>query len=232
MTGFYELPAEERISLTRSAVANRIPLMVLWAALNPDITDSWSWRAKIAAEWLADAKSVVDLGCGNMELEKYLRRDQKYIPIDIVPRDERTIVLDLNKDDLPQVAADGCALLGVLEYMLDLSGFLTKLRARFPRVVTSFVHREDGDTEDSRLAMGWINHLDQPSIRRAFEEAGYSIERDAVVADRQHVYDPARRDGGCDWLVSGRVGVLPDKARPASQGSLHSGTSETPAAAS
>src|SRR5713101_2126936 len=171
MMGFYELSAEERISLTQAAVANRVPLMVLWTALNPDITDTWSSRAKIAAEWLADAKSVVDLGCGNMELEKFVCPDQLYIPIDLLPRDERTIGLDLNKDDLPQVSADGCAVLGVLEYMLDLSAFLTKLRARFPRVVTSFVHCEAGNTEESRLAMGWINHLDQLSIRRAFEEA-------------------------------------------------------------
>lgn len=45
---------------------------------------------------------VLDIGCGCMELERFLlqeenRRDIQYIPSDLIARDARTIICDLNK---------------------------------------------------------------------------------------------------------------------------------------
>ena len=71
--------------------------MMLWSELRRDFGEEWLDRATAAAAWLADASSVTDLGCGTMSLERCLRPEQRYVPVDLLPRDERTLALDLNK---------------------------------------------------------------------------------------------------------------------------------------
>ena len=86
-------PPSDRAAITREARQKFEPVMILWS----DFGEQWPVRATAAAAWLADASSVTDLGCGTMSLERYLRPEQRYVPVDLLPRDERTLVLDLNK---------------------------------------------------------------------------------------------------------------------------------------
>src|SRR5271154_6684946 len=115
---FYNLSAEDRIALTNASLESGRPLMIRWGVVDPDFGEGWQPRAAAAAEWLADAARVADLGCGTMRLERFLRPGQGYLPVDVARRDERTLVLDLNEpSDLARLpAADACALLGILEY--------------------------------------------------------------------------------------------------------------------
>jgi hypothetical protein len=195
MDQFERLPKAERIALTRQAALAGEPLMICWDSLDPAVTDRWSWRTETAAQWLEDAQAVVDFGCGNMTLERYLGSEQGYIPVDLVARDSRTIVLDLNKVDVPALgSADACAVLGVLEYLLDPARFLRQLNNRFALAVVSFVCRADAETEESRTSMGWLNHHDHSAIRKEFEAAGFNIDRDVAVEGRQRLFrlNPAR----------------------------------------
>lgn len=64
-----------------------------------------------------------------MALERYLDPSQTYVPVDLVARDERTIVLDLEHDDLSRIAADACALLGVMSYLFDVPAVLEPCRS-------------------------------------------------------------------------------------------------------
>ena len=68
------------------------------AALETPEAAGWSKRAALAAEFLGFARSVADLGCGTMTLERYLSEGTRYVPVDVCRRDERTIVCDFNVD--------------------------------------------------------------------------------------------------------------------------------------
>ena len=123
---------------------------------------AWQARAAVAAELLRDARCVADLGCGGMELERYLAPGQRYVPVDLVARDDRTIVVDLEKDPLPAIDADACALLGVLAYLFDPRAVLEKVRAAsFARAVVSYNVRPELDV---RLGNGWVNHFDYDGV--------------------------------------------------------------------
>src|SRR5690349_18186690 len=62
---------------------------------------AWEARAAIAAQLIAPGTRVADIGCGAMRLEAHLRFGCTYLPSDVVARDERTVVADLNADGMP-----------------------------------------------------------------------------------------------------------------------------------
>ena len=151
--------------------------------------DDWSGRAKLAAQWLYDALSVVDLGCGSMTLEKYLRPEQSYLPVDLARRDSRTVVLDLNSEqDLQRLPAGGAAaILGVLEYSYDAPLLLMRLRTCYANIVISFNVASDSNLA-ARESHGWVVHYNREELLRAFHEAGFSVARECLVGHDQFLF--------------------------------------------
>ena len=184
---FYALSAADRRGLTLASIERRAPLLMRWGRTYAG-WDEWSDRAALAADWLSTARSVADLGCGAMTLERYLAPQQKYVPVDLVARDERTVVVDLEKDDLAQIGTEACALLGVLEYTFDVPVLLAKLQSAFSHVVASY-NVADSDGIDSRLEHGWVNQYDAGQLRALFSEAGFLILRERAVDDSQVLFD-------------------------------------------
>lgn len=174
---FVQLPEDERVELTLNAKAQGIPLVERWRDLEYSTSMAWSHRAQRASKWLHDAPSVADLGCGHMLFERSLRPDQVYIPVDFLPRDHRTVVVDFNREPLPELAATHFAALGVFEYLYDLPGFLRTLRSHFKAGVASFYTRQPEASETRRLAAGWVNHHTNAEIRALMGEAGFKISR-------------------------------------------------------
>ena len=81
---------------------------------------AWEARAKFMASMIPlDATSVMDIGCGDQKLRKYLRPDIKYYGLDYMDRENDTIVCDLNKDEFPHISVDLYYLAGVLCYIND-----------------------------------------------------------------------------------------------------------------
>lgn len=66
-----------------------------------------------------DVQSIMDIGCGDCKLKKYLPENIKYIGVDYCKREDNTIVCDLNIDKLPQQFVDMYYLAGVLPYVSD-----------------------------------------------------------------------------------------------------------------
>lgn len=63
---------------------------------------AWEKRAEIMSEMIpSDVQSLMDLGCGDCKLKKYLSPNIKYIGVDYCYRNENTIMCDLNKENLP-----------------------------------------------------------------------------------------------------------------------------------
>jgi hypothetical protein len=89
-----------------------------WVKPETIVGHGWQYRAYTAAAWIPQNSIVLDLGCGDMALEKELPSGCTYIPSDIVARDERTIVCNLNKQHLPELKVTHVTVLGVLEHLI------------------------------------------------------------------------------------------------------------------
>jgi len=184
---FCDLSPEQRRAATRRAIDTRTPL-TRWSTMAASASETWHRRAAAAAEWLRAAPAVVDLGCGGMILEEYLGPGQEYIPVDLVARDHRTIVLDLERDAFPTFAADTCALLGVLAYLFEPLPVLEKIRCSFACCVVSYNVNPDVEL---RLSRGWVNHLDREGLVRLFRDAGFAVAREHALEGYQRLFELA-----------------------------------------
>jgi hypothetical protein len=168
--------------LTRSACGES------WAALNT----KWERRALLAAEWLRGERVVADIGCGLMTLEGLLPKSSTYVPMDVVRRDARTIILDLNKDRIPVVACDAAVLLGVLEYVDNLRAVLEQLR-QFPKTLLSYNHISFNDllwTAGLRpKRVTWRNRHTKTSLRRLMRSSGLQIVRERMIRVGEKLYE-------------------------------------------
>jgi hypothetical protein len=120
-----------------------------------------AWKARIAhlAGFVDSAGPVMDIGCGMMWLEPLLVRGNKYIPVDRVRRDNRTLVVDLNTQPLPDVPAEFAFMSGVLEYIQDVPRFLRQIiTRRFRRILLSYCTRECWPKMAVRRSLNWVSH--------------------------------------------------------------------------
>ena len=184
---FHALPAEQRRALTLRCIEQRTPLLMRWERTCRSWTE-WSKRAALCADWLCTARTVADIGCGSMTLERYLAPWQRYVPVDLVARDARTIVLDLEKGDLSPVAAEAGTVLGVLEYLFDVPAALAKLRSAFPRTIVSYNVCCGGDT-DRRLENGWVNHLGYDELQHTFAAAAFTVARERLIDGEEYLFE-------------------------------------------
>ncbi|OMH30321.1 hypothetical protein [Motiliproteus sp. MSK22-1] len=79
----------------------------------------WDKRAQKISKLIPKGTKLLDLGCGEMLIENYLDSPQEYIPCDIHPRDNRTIICDFDKQEYPDFnLLPSCVIcLGVLNYL-------------------------------------------------------------------------------------------------------------------
>ena len=187
---FYALDADVRRAMTRESIETRTPLLIRWGQINRSWENEWGGRAAIAADWLRPSASVADFGCGGMNLERHLQPAQRYVPLDIVARDHRTIVFDLEKNDLAIVDADAYALLGVIEYLFDVPRVLANLHDKFQHGVISYNICSDGAIE-RRLEHGWVNHFSLDDLRSLFERARLEIRRERAIDGSQVLFELA-----------------------------------------
>ena len=157
-----------------------------------DLQTKWLDRTGLAAKWLQDDPVVLDVGCGLMTLEAYLPKSTKYMPLDVVARDHRTIVLDLDQEPIPRVSCNALVMLGVLEYTSDLSMILNQLR-HFPKCVLSYNHRSVNDLlwkfglRPKRVT--WRHRYSRSCFRRKISRAGLRITREQRVRVGERLYE-------------------------------------------
>lgn len=157
---------------------------------------SWVRRAKLASDWIAGEPSVCDVGCGNMYIRGLLGASTKYVGIDIVRRDEETIVVDLNKEELPVVDMPCGLALGVCEYIIDPAHFYRQLR-QFQTVVTSYNHYSIQDLywkfRRKKRAVDWINRFTRKEFLKIVTGAGFEIAGEKKIQLGEHIYLLKRR---------------------------------------
>lgn len=140
---------------------------------------AWDQRAEVAAGFVPAGSRVLDIGCGRMALCRFLPNGCNYQPCDLVARDNKTIVCDLNAGQFPSAAAaeaDVIAMLGVLEYVVDVDALFTHLRHARRDLVLSYCV-SDLTTDIDRASLGWINHLSLTDLAVLFDRYGFRVER-------------------------------------------------------
>ncbi len=152
--------------------------LVRWA--DPAQLDpAWDGRANFAAKFIPAGTRVLDLGCGAMALEKRLPFGCAYLPCDIVARDSRTRVCDLNRDEYPDELfpqADLITLLGVTEYIFDVPALLARLRASQRSLLVSYCPSDNG-LPTPRANLGWVNHYTRDQFAALLVQAGFHLQR-------------------------------------------------------
>lgn len=187
-TPFYEFSREQRVAMTEAAISGRSTVMARWSALDVAEASPWSLRAEIAAALLADQASVADFGCATMTLEKLLRPDQLYVPIDVVARDARTMVCDFNREPPPPTAANAAACLGLIEYLHAPDVFLARLREHYRVAVVSYCVTDAPQAPSNRREHAWVNDFDTAGIGNLVVGAGWRIEESREVDAIQRIW--------------------------------------------
>jgi hypothetical protein len=162
---------------------------------NPQNLDpAWGARARFVARFVPPQVSLLDLGCGAMEIENFLQTGTAYIPCDLVPRDGRTLVCDFNMDGVPKVPGVGAVTaLGVLEYIQDAPSFIRSLRAFEVPVLISYCPT-DLTSHLDREAQGWVNHFSLAILSQLIEASGFEIRRCEQIDEVQRLFclEPAQ----------------------------------------
>ena len=185
---FYDMSEDDRIALTMRAIEEQRTVYERWQTLAGPEAEPWNARASLAARLLQGEAAVADLGCGVMTLERFLAPGTEYLPIDIVARDDRTIVCDFNVEPVTIKPHYAAACLGLIEYILKPDEFIGRLSQICKICVVSYCITDAPKPMSSRRAHAWVNDFSQKEFERLFTEHGWQIERSELVDDLQMMW--------------------------------------------
>ena len=147
----------------------------------------WQARSVLAADLVPAGARVLELGCGTMTLERHLPFGCSYQPCDVVARDERTIVVDLNTHGVPEAALAACDLvvmLGVWEYLFKPGEILAALARAGRPILCSYCPTELTAQVDRR-ALGWVNDFSLAAFLELARQSGYRPALQRQIDDLQ-----------------------------------------------
>jgi hypothetical protein len=146
--------------------------MKAWAH-DSDFDPAWSARSAYVARYLPAQGTVIDVGCGQMALEKWLSPMHTYVPVDLHARDERTTLVDLNHSVLPStVRGDVAVVTGVLEYLEAPRNLVASMTGcGVQRVIVSYCTSECQPDIDVRRYLSWRTHFSEQAVVDLFAPA-------------------------------------------------------------
>ncbi|MBS1229384.1 MAG: hypothetical protein H6R17_2661 [Proteobacteria bacterium] len=180
-------PLDESMRRKRVIVEQRTDVL-RWSD-REQLEPAWNARAKLVSQFIPAGARVFDIGCGAMALEGFLPKTCSYVPCDVVARDARTIVCDLNAEPLPAAAAecDRITMLGVLEYLYEPAKFLQQLREIGKPAILSYCP-VDWTGHLDRRALGWVNDLSLNELDCTFQSAGLFCRRADRIDQNQALF--------------------------------------------
>lgn len=190
LPAFADQPADQRERHTQRMRDQGASDEARWSA-PANLKSAWATRAAIVAGLIPDGSTVLDLGCGAMDLGKQLGDRAHYIPADLVARDERTLIIDLNQGLFPDVQADVVTLLGVIEYIHAPETLLIEMAKRWPHAIVTY-NPADLDVGRKRRAHGWFNDLTSAGFVSLAARAGYELVGIAPHGARERIYELKR----------------------------------------
>jgi hypothetical protein len=159
-------------------------LMSRWSKAE-NLLDEWDDRTRLIGALIPPGASVIEFGAGRMVLRDFLPRDCCYRAADLVARDERTLVCDLN-GDLPVLGRKHthAVFSGVLEYVRDVDRVARFLAREVQGVVASYTPLDNLRSLRIRHNNGWVSHLTADEFVSAFDRCGFSVTQVAPWRDQ------------------------------------------------
>jgi len=146
---------------------------------------AWNGRAQCVARQVEAGSVVLDLGAGDMAIERFLPPECTYIPCDLTRRDSRTIVCDFNRGEFPKLETISVVTaLGVLEYIYDARRFLVALAGYRAKILLTY-SPTDFTPVPKRIYHGWVNSFSQKELAREAEMAGLRVKSIQQIDQRQ-----------------------------------------------
>lgn len=151
--------------------------------MDRQLSKTWMDRGaeafEMAAAGFSFENSVIgDFGCGNQKVKLLLQqklKSFKYQGYDILPQSPDVIRIDFN-NEMPGESFDFVFCLGVLEYLKDVSRFLSALGGLTKYAVISYVASDSGHYPAAEVArMQWQHHFSSQEIEKLITENGFSI---------------------------------------------------------
>lgn len=119
-------------------------------------------------------------------IEKCLPESCKYIPCDVVKRDDRTIVLDINHSNLPDLEkVDIVTLLDVIEYTADVPKLLNEMKKYHCRIILSYNVKDLWGPMFSYPDPRWFNYFDKEDLYNMIDSTGYTIIKEEQIDNTQ-----------------------------------------------
>lgn len=135
----------------------------------------WAARSTIAAKHVRDGARVLEIGTGSGAFRQLVSDRCHYTGADLQPIDRQTLALNLENDPIPLGPWDMIVLLGVLEYLYDPLGALTKIGAEAKSVLFSYCVPCGPDALPQRRERGWTNALSEDELMAAMNAMGFTV---------------------------------------------------------
>ncbi len=137
--------------------------------------ESWAERAELAAKFIAPGSSVLDIGCGRMQLRALLPAGCAYTPADMTKWTDEVHQIDLDRREFPPGRYDLVTFLGVLEYLQDPAFAMERAADTCKRLITTYCHPVSATSIAQRRKAGWINDLSEAELKTLLKRTGWSV---------------------------------------------------------
>jgi hypothetical protein len=183
-TGVPPQPNATRLALTEELIAAGGTDIERWR--DPaSVSGFWDERAAIAARHIPAGARVLDIGAGAMGLRRFLAPGCIYVPCDVVEREPGALVADLNKGEFPTGEYDWITVLGVFEYLHDVSAALELMAQAAPSAVVTYC-LDTAKAAAVRRGMGWVNDYDRDSFVELLARSPWRIRDVTLIKKAPH----------------------------------------------
>lgn len=118
-----------------------------------------------------DCRTLLDLGCGEMHIRKFLKPGIKYYGCDYKKRDKDTIVCDLSQNEFPQINVDCIFIAGVLEYLVNWYDVLREASKHTDQILMCYSTLEAATERDPI----WVNAISSDGIIKLMAQCGFFL---------------------------------------------------------
>lgn len=120
---------------------------------------------------LSKINSVMDIGCGECKLKKYLHDNIKYLPIDQYKTTANVILKNFNQGEFLQEKVDLAFVSGLFEYIFDIKWIINQITNNSNYVLASYHFT---DYKKGRCSK-WVNSYDKDTFLKLFEKNGFEL---------------------------------------------------------
>lgn len=141
-------------------------------------------------------KSIVDLGCGDQDLRKYIPPFIEYYGVDIYKHKESTIVLNLNEKEFLNQFVDVCFCSGIFEYIYDIPHFIENIKNNCNLIIGSY-NFNDEVKERNPI---WVNSYSKKDFYKLFKNGKVKFKLQKEIYCGNHTIFIFTRKDYCKYI--------------------------------